>query len=302
MSLNAIIGDNGVITNAMSAKQKSGIAILEEFLQEKYVENFDSIEKDNNTKIANLVSVCPDYFYVPKNKGFGVLDYIEYEGKAFYLIEKKSLPEEIRESLVGGDAGKGEYTDYVSLNDVYGVNSELKVYYCSEGLDTIQNLAKEDIDDAKERDVFTDLGNNGLGKLLSSYDANKDGKIQSTEISSIKELELTQDTDLKDIYNLYSLEKLVIKEVQNVDLTGIENCMKLKYVWFYYSSAKNYEPIGKLGEKLNYLYFTKAVDSDLEKLCNDLKNYDLSKLSYLAFWRNDKFIYSWTTGIFKCDR
>ena len=43
VSLNAIIGDNGVITNAMSAKQKSGIAILEEFLQEKYVENFDKV-------------------------------------------------------------------------------------------------------------------------------------------------------------------------------------------------------------------------------------------------------------------
>ena len=89
----------------MSAKQKNGIAALEEFLQEKYVEKFEDFEEDDN-RIANFVNAYPEYFYVPKNEGFGVLDYIEYEGKAFYLIEKKNLPEEIREQLVGGDAGE----------------------------------------------------------------------------------------------------------------------------------------------------------------------------------------------------
>ncbi len=268
----------------MDAKVKNGIAVLEEFLQEKYVENFDNIEKDDNSKIANLVSVCPNYFYVPRVEGFGLLDYIEYDGKAFYLIKKQNLPEEIRESLVGGDAGKGEYTDYVSLNDVYGVTSNLKVYYCSGGLDSIQNLAKEDVDNAKERDVFTDLENDGLGKLLSPYDSSKDGKIQSTEISSITELELTETVDLKNIYNLYSLEKLIIKEVKDIDLTGIENCMNLKYIWFYKGSAKSYEPIGKLEEKLTTLIFSGAIQTDVEKLCSEIKDYELTGLTYLAFF------------------
>ena len=274
----------------MSAKQKQGIAALEEFLQEKYVEKFEDFEESKN-RIANFVVAYPEYFYVPRVEGFGVLDYIEYEGKAFYLIKKQNLPEEIREGLVGGDVGQGEYTDYVSLNDVYGVNSSLKVYYCYGGLDSIQNLGKDDVDNAVERDVFEDLENSGLGKLLAPYDSNKDGKIQSTEVSSITELEVTENIDLKDIYNLYSLEKLVIKEVKNVDLSGIENCMKLKLVWFYYSSAKNYEPIGMLGEKLNNLYVSGAINTDLEKICDDLKKYDLSKLEYLAFWRNYGFIY-----------
>ena len=177
-------------------------------------------------------------------------------------------------------------TDYVGLNDVYGVNSKLKVYYCSNGMDSITNLGKDDIDEAIERDVFSDLGEKGgLGELLQAYDANRDGKIQSSEISSITELEVTENISLKEIYNLYSLEKLIIKEVKDIDLTGIENCMKLKEIWFYNGSSLDYNPVGKLGEKLNKLYFWGAIDSDFEKVCSDLKGYDLVGLNYLGFWR-----------------
>ena len=50
VSLNAIIGDNGIITNAMTSKQKQGIAALEEFLQQKYVENYSDLT-DNENKL-----------------------------------------------------------------------------------------------------------------------------------------------------------------------------------------------------------------------------------------------------------
>ena len=182
----------------------------------------------------------------------------------------------------------GKYTDYVSLNDVYGVNSRLKVYYCSGGLDSIQNLGKDDIDEAKERDVFTDL-ENGLGKLLSPYDANKDEKIQSTEISSITRLEVTEAMDLKDIYNLYSLERLIINGVQDVDLTGIENCLKLNNILFFKGSAKSYEPIGKLGGKLNKLFFYIIKDGEFQKLCSNLSNFELTGLNYLGFFNSDSW-------------
>ncbi len=287
VSLNAIVGENGIITNAMTAKQKQGIVALEEFLQEKYLEKYEDFEENSN-RIANFVKAYPEYFYVPREKGFGVLDYIEYNGKAFYLIEKENLPEEIKGQLVGGEAGNGEYTDYLGLNDVYGVNSKLKVYYCSGGLDSIQNLGKEEVDDAVERDVFTldSTNSNELGSLLSVYDSNKDGKIQSSEISSITELEITEAVDLKDIYNLYSLEKLIINKVQGIKLDGIENCMKLKFIWFFESSTLDYTPVGKLGDKLTNLYFSISDGNDyLSNLCEDLSNYDLPNLAYLGLWR-----------------
>ena len=264
---------------------KSGMSELEEFLKEKYVESIQNSD-ENETKVEILISKFPEYFYVPRLENFGMLDYIEYEGKALYLIKKSGLPKEIQESLNAGDAGEGTYLDYLGLNDVYGVTSDLKVYYCSNGLDSITNLSKENIDEAVERDIFNigENSNTGLGKLLSPYDSNKDGNIKSSEISSIKELNITEKIDLKDIYNLYSLEKLVITNIENVDLSGIENCMKLNYIWFNNSSASNYEPIGELGSKLNKLYFTIIVDSELEKLCSELGKYDLPNLKYLGLF------------------
>ena len=48
VSLYALIGDNGIITRAMDAKFQTGMAQLEEFIQEKYVENFETLSESEN--------------------------------------------------------------------------------------------------------------------------------------------------------------------------------------------------------------------------------------------------------------
>ena len=89
----------------MKAKQKQGMVALEEFLQEKYVENYEKFETDE-LKINVLEKECPQYFYIPRNEGIGNLNYIvDGDGNALYPIKKNSLPNEIKEGLVGGDAG-----------------------------------------------------------------------------------------------------------------------------------------------------------------------------------------------------
>ena len=118
--MNAIVGDNGVITNAMDAKFNSGIAVLEEWVQQKYVDFYDDVDKYNskpellNAKIKN---------FLLKD---GTKIYVTYNGKMYYLINKSSLPKEIQEQLVGGDTT--EYSQYIRLQDVYGVTSDLKIY------------------------------------------------------------------------------------------------------------------------------------------------------------------------------
>lgn len=82
VSLNAIVGDNGIITNAQNANMKSGIAVLEEFLHEKYVENYNINE--SSKKLFYLIKMYPQYFYIPRLEGYGGLDYIETEGKSLY--------------------------------------------------------------------------------------------------------------------------------------------------------------------------------------------------------------------------
>lgn len=55
VSLNATIGDNGIITQAQNAKYTQGIATLEEYLQEKYVENYDSVS-EYNSKLDGMIN------------------------------------------------------------------------------------------------------------------------------------------------------------------------------------------------------------------------------------------------------
>ena len=181
----------------MSAKQKQGMAALEEFLQQKYVEIYNDVEEnDNINKVEELMNInkYSVFFYIPSNEGIGGLRYVvDSEGHALYLIKKANLPEEIKEGLVGGDAGEGTYNDYVGLNDVYGVTTNLKVYYCSGGLDTLQGLARENLDnDNPRREVFSKDA--PMSKLLSKYDIDKDGVISAEETKSVKNLELDNDS------------------------------------------------------------------------------------------------------------
>ena len=55
VSLNAIIGDNGIITKAMSAKKLNSIAILQEYLQMEYTTYCDEYtSKEYGTKLDLL--------------------------------------------------------------------------------------------------------------------------------------------------------------------------------------------------------------------------------------------------------
>ena len=74
----------------MSAKQKQGMAALEEYLQERYVEYYDEADK-YNSKVDLLVAKVPKLFF--KN---GVKNYFVYDGKVYYLINKEALPDELK--------------------------------------------------------------------------------------------------------------------------------------------------------------------------------------------------------------
>ena len=89
VSLNALVGDNGIITNAQNANMLSAIAYLEEFLQEKYVENYDSFtETDRSSKVSILSNVCKEYFYSPAADHIGTANYIVDSERACIIFDK----------------------------------------------------------------------------------------------------------------------------------------------------------------------------------------------------------------------
>ena len=290
VSLNATIGENGIMTQAKNATYVQSVAVLEEYINNYYVEHYEELSGEES-KVLTLTKLEPSWFYIPANEGVGGLRYVvDGEGHALYLIKKSGLPEDIKNQIRGGDAGEGSYADYVALNDVYGVTSDLKVYYCSNGTDTILGASKEAIDsDNPLRKVYTETDNSAIYGLLSDYDTensegNKDGVLTAEELKSVTTLTIDSSsgiTDFSSFYNLISLKELVLDGLNLNNLNGIENCPQLKDIYFKNSVIGNYSSLAKLS-KLNHLYLYNIDDNELETLCRDIKDANFSNLEYLS--------------------
>ena len=297
VSLNATIGDNGIITQAQNATYMQSIAALEEYFNNYYVEHYEDMSKKDESKVLTLTTIEPNWFYIPANEGIGGLRYIvDSEGHALYLIKKSGLPDEIKNQIKGGEAGEGTYADYSKLNDVYGLTSDLKVYYCSNGTDSIMGKTVEDLDaDSPRRPVFKVAENSDIYNLLKDFDntdGESDGVLTAEEVKSVTKLTINSTsniTDFSSFYNLVSLRELIIDSKTLNNLAGIENCPQLNYVYFKSSVIADYSSLSKVN-KLKYLYLYNIDDNELTTLCDGIKDAQLSNLEYLAVVGNDTFI------------
>ena len=300
VSLNATIGENGILAQAKSATYVQSVAVLEEYINNYYVEHYEELSGEES-KVLTLTQLEPSWFYIPANEGVGGLRYVvDGEGHALYLIKKSGLPDDIKNQIRGGDAGEGSYADYVALNDVYGVTSDLKVYYCSNGTDTILGASKEKVDlDNPFREVFTETNNSAIYNLLSDYDiansdGEKDGILTAEELKSVTRLTINSSsgiTDFSNFYNLISLKELTLDGLNLSNLKGIENCPQLNYMYFKSSVIEDYSSLAKLS-KLRYLYLNDIDDNELVKLCGGIKNVNFSNLEYFAIVGNNGSISS----------
>ena len=290
ISLNAVIGDNGIITQAQNATYMQSVAVLEEYLNNFYVEHYEDM-KDADSKVLTMINLEPSWFYIPANEGIGGLRYVvDADGHALYLIKKSGLPEDIRSQIKGGDAGEGEYADYVNLNDVYGVTENLQVYYCSSGTDSIMGVTTDELNaDNPLREVFNKDDNSAFYNLLSNFDiadasGNKDGILTAEELKAVTQLTINSSsgiTDFSEFYNLSSLKELTIDSVNLNNVAGIENCPQLNYVYFKSSTVADYSNLSNV-RKLKYLYLYNVDDNELNKLCTGIKDAELGSLEYLA--------------------
>ena len=306
VSLNAIIGDNGIITKAQEATILQSCANIEEFLQEFYVNNMENFSTNNDNKIEAIeqYETSKDYIWNPSAKGYGSYKYIiTPDGDKCYFINKAGLPESLRNIIKGGDAGEGTYFDYAQMNDVYGVTSDLKVYYCSKGKSTMLGMAEDKLEkDDPNREVFsnsstaTDSQKAMYGKL-KEYDINGDGILASQEIRSVNTLTLTASdniTSLSELSNLTNLNTLILEGMNLDSLDGIDNLPILENLTLTNTVISSYDDLAKcLNLKfLCFLFNDVNFNADLEvkKVCgmNDDGHVGLSKanlklLNRLAF-------------------
>ena len=104
VSLNATIGDNGIITQAQNATIMQSCAVLEEFLNNYYVEHYEEFSNNiNKAEAIQKYSASSKWIYNPASNGYGSIQYlVDSNGKCLYLINKDALPEEIKKQIVGG--------------------------------------------------------------------------------------------------------------------------------------------------------------------------------------------------------
>jgi len=301
VSLNALVGDNGIITNSMDAKMKSGIAVFEEWLQQKYVENYDSATDDD---IGNEVAFLNRIFNYTLLLKDGSRDYIIYGGKVYYLLNKNCsyIPKEIKDGLVGGDTTS--YAEYTRLQDVYGITKDLKVYYCNNGTEGIfGNLENYDIDPSTPAAAINSdagLKNAITGILADKYNITVDDEKGVTLANAAvfgKDLEIDGSkyggiTNIAGLGDLKNLKQLTLTNLTLTSLTGLEGIANLEYLYLKNTTSSNF---GALEACINltylYIYLPNSIDGTTANnqvlyLGQGLKNASqLIKLQYFGISR-----------------
>ena len=284
--------------------KNNGMAALEEYLQDKYVELYDEIDEDAN-KVEELMKIdkYAKFFYIPVNEGKGNLKYIiDGDMHSLYLIKKSELPQEIRENLVGGEAGNKEYIDYASLNDVYGVTSNLKVYYCENGIKSIVGIEESelDIEDSNKQVLGSNTpSQKNLFDYLKKYDLNSDGNLSLSEVKNVTSITITEEDNVKefsDFYNLINLNSITFDGAILGKLDGLGLVSGLKTLVFQNTTVENYDELAKCGN-LEVLKFiindTENIDGneEMKKLCGVTeRNY--RNFSW-EFWKIKNFSNMW---------
>ena len=278
VSLNATIGDNGIITQAQNATYLQDCAKLEEFLQSYYVSHFDTLPQDCNSKVEALQSnsESASWFWMPKNNKFGGLNYlVSSDGQMCYFIDKANFEAKSNSgiTLKGGKAGKGTYKDYASFNDVYGVTSELKVYYCSSGKDSILGIDSSQLDiDDKDREVFA--AGSSFSKLIKNGE-----KVTVQDVKKVTTIDINGNSgvSLTDLYNLTSLKKLTLTNYEG-SLEGIQNAVQIEEIMLKNCTITNYSALKELESKIKRMYLYSIDDNELNKFCSDLSSANFSSL------------------------
>ena len=289
VSLNATIGDNGIITQAQNATYMQSIAALEEYLQTEYVKYYD--ETEGYTSKIELLSSKLNNLCLKD----GTKNYIIYDGKMYYLINKQALPDDIKNQLKGGDTT--EYLKYIRLQDVYGVTPDLKVYYCESGTDSALGTL-----DSTELDPNTPLKKinqdaemkSAITEALASVGVTVgENGVTVGDVSKLKDLTIDGSkhniNSIESISELTSLKTLTLNNVNLENLDGLQNCTLLYYVYFKNCKINDYSKLATVLD-LQYLYLylpptmsKSDANAQVANLGNGLANAtEMNKLEYFG--------------------
>ena len=245
------------------------VAVLEEFFNSYYIEHYEEMSKEEN-KIQLIKNLEPNWFYNGSPIGY----IVDSNGNMHYFINKDGLPDDIKNQIKGGDAGDKTYRDYASMKDVYGITSELKVYYC-ENNEKILGTTEFDTDNPL-RIVFE--AGSDYAKLVTGSDTEE---VTLEDIKGKKSLTITKDsniTELNELYKFISLSELTLDGINLSKLDGIENLGYLTKIVFINCQIEDYQKLNNLNSQIDEIKFINTTNNEIEKFCNNTKEISFTKL------------------------
>jgi len=288
VSLNAIIGDNGIITNAQNANFQSQKAILQEFFDQFYIEHYEELGNvDNKAAILQSMNISKNWTYKGK---FGYV--VDDSGYVHYFLIIENMPKEIRESINYG-LGTKSYSDYVNCIDVWGISENLKVYYCENGINTMDGVNLADLGKENGSDIAFAAGSN-YAKLLSG---NGTTNITKAELRGQPYLTIDSSsgiTDLNELYNFTGLSTLTLSNLTLTNLDGIEYATNLKRIFFINCTVGNYSKLKEIRTQFEHIYLqgTSITNAEVEKFCSNtigIGGADFPNLAYFGIYGQKHF-------------
>ena len=303
VSLNAIIGDNGIITNAQNANILSSCAVLSEYFNEIYVgqELDDMIGYDSEvlSPLDKLAKNNSQWFYHRGSNNFIITDYQKEDGTVELLktrlIRKNQLPIELRNQIIGGDATDEEGISdsskaYDQLIDVYGVTGDLQVFYCKNGLTSsvggnyASSLEYDKFDGTKT--VYSSTST--VAQLISQSTGKDALDLNTQDLRKVYNLTIDKNSgvsSLEFLYDMPNISKIELKSYQG-SLSGLEKAYKLKILYIDNTAGdQNITDFSGLSGCTNLEEFICMNISDDEEVSifNAMKDTAYGKLKKLGF-------------------
>lgn len=202
----------------------------------------------------------------------GSRDYIINEGKVYYLLNKSCsfIPKEVKDSLLGGDTT--EYSKYTRLEDVYGITKDLKVYYCSSGMEGAFGAVENyDIDPNASATGINGNSNikTALTDILSSQygitvDSEKGVTLANASVLRNLELDGTKYsgiTDINALGDLKNLKSLTLSNLSLTSLSGLEGIPGLNYLYLKNTTVGDYTALAScINLQKLYLYLPSTIN------------------------------------------
>ena len=256
VSLQMVTGETSVLSKATTATYVQSAANLSEYFKTMTLGSYN--EKDYKTKGVDYLE---QNAFVKRR-----VNVIGNDVFYMYIVDKESLPDEIKSSITAG------LNENDNMTDIYGVNEDYSVYYIDiNGEVVCGKLEYTTIPAGEEIKAKDPVTQEVLQTIFNSE------KVTAGNLKGVTELRINENNDLPNIKNLDmlyyfpDLKSLYIYKTDLDNMDGLKYSKGIEYLYMDTNTCKDYNGLSHL-TKLNDIYFYNLYVSQRRIENNDMAN------------------------------